>query len=559
MKRIGICLCLLALSMLLSVSVMAASHAPQVEHAANIQTDGSADMQLTMQLHLEQNVSQLWYPLPLEAKNVLVNGGEAQVRREANRCLVALPVQHAGDYSISIRYTLPDVAKRAGGDVQITLPLLSGFDYPITAMSFAVTLPGEVEGGYSYQSGYHQGDIANMIHTTISGTTLSATVLEPLKDHETLVLTLTVPSENFPFALKVEPLVDGWDGAVLILVVLALGYYFVTLMPRVYRRTRCFSPPEGISAGEVGTCLTGAGADLTMMVLSWAQLGYIRIQLSGKKKVILHKQMDMGNERSGFENRVFQSLFTRRTMVDGTGIHYAKLYRKVSRQSPMMPQLFKPNSGNPLVFRVLVCVAGTLSGVKLGLALAEKPVMQVLLAILVAGLCAVFSYFIQSGGKCLPLRNKTPLVVAILCSILWIALGVLSGQTAIAVPNVLFQLLSGFAIAYGGRRSELGKRCVSQINGLRHHLVRANTFELQERLEANPFYFYELAPYALALGVDRRFARRFGKVALPEAGFLYTNGRPPVTAAQWASLLRQAADRLNARQKRLPYERILGR
>ena len=158
-----------------------------------------------------------------------------------------------------------------------------------------------------------------------------------------------------------------------------------------------------------------------------------------------------------------------------------------------------------------------------------------------------------------PLRDKTPLWVAGICSILWIVLGILSGQVAIALPNVLFQLISGLAIAFGGRRSERGKRCVSNIRGLRHHMVRANTFELQTRLEANPFYFYELAPYALALGVDKRFARRFGKTKLVEAGFLHSTDHRAETASQWAALLRQTADLLNARQKRLPYERLTGR
>ena len=144
-----------------------------------------------------------------------------------------------------------------------------------------------------------------------------------------------------------------------------------------------------------------------MMVFTWAQLGYLLIRMEPGGGVLLCRQMEMGNERSGFEVRVFQSLFNRRSTVDGTGLHYAKLYRKVARQSPLLPQQFKKKSGNPLVFRVLVCAAGTLSGVKLGLAMSAQPVVQVLLAILVCLLCGVFSYLIQSGGKCLHLRDKT--------------------------------------------------------------------------------------------------------------------------------------------------------
>ena len=51
---------------------------------------------------------------------------------------------------------------------------------------------------------------------------------------------------------------------------------------------------------HTGSRLTFTGADLTMMVFSWAQLGYLVIHLDDNGRVMLHKRMDMGNERSSF-------------------------------------------------------------------------------------------------------------------------------------------------------------------------------------------------------------------------------------------------------------------
>lgn len=559
MKRLFtmIILCILLCS--LSVGVMAANSATGLQANAGVQTDGSVRISVALQLHLDGAVSDLSYPLPAGAGEISVNGAAATVRQSDRGLLVLLPAANAGDYRFTVEYTLYDVVDRGLEKAVVTLPLLVGFDYPIAAMEFSVTLPGEILEKPVYTSGYHQNEIENVISTTLSGNTLTAVVGQELKDHETLTLTLVAAAEDFPFVLKVKPLLDGWDGTVLLCAVLAVAYYLLTLLSPIYRRTRCFTPPEGITAGEIGSCLTGAGADLTLMVITWAQLGYLRIAMEGKKRVVLYKQMNMGNERGAFENRVYQSLFAKRSIVDGTGVHYAKLYRKVAMQSPMRKQMIKPRSGNVAVFRVLSCCAGAVSGVKLGLALTGQPALQVLLAILVCLLCGAFSYCIQGGGRCLPMRNKGPLWLALVCSTLWVGLGLLGGQLHYAIPNVLFQLVCGLAVALGGRRSELGKRTASQIHGLRHHMTRANTFDLQKRLEANPFYFYELAPYALALGVDKRFARRFGKAELPDCGFLSTDGKQPATAAQWAALLRQTADRLNARQRRLLLERLTGR
>ena len=559
MKRLRSFFLILVLLGALSLPVMAADSATSLQSTVTVDTRGTAYVTLTVQLHLDAGVSDITFPLPKAAKAVQLNGSHAGTRVEGDHRLLSLPIQVAGDHTVTISYQLEDAVSRDTENAATNLPLLSGFAYPIDSMHITVSLPGDILGTPVYTSGYHQTDITQAISTQISGNTLTATVDQPLKDHETLVVSLQGSARDYPDVSLIDPLMDGWDGAVLVCICLAALYYLITLFPRFYRKTRCCNPPEGISAGEVGTCLTGTGADLTLMVITWARLGYLRIHRQGKQKILLHKQMEMGNERSYFENRVFAKLFQRRDTVDGTGLHYAVLCRQVSKKSPLMKELFRPKSGKTWIFRVLACAAGALSGVKLGMAMAEQTVWQVVLAIALCVLCGMFSYWIQSGGKCLPLRNKMPLCVALGCSALWIGLGVLAGRVTAAVLLVGFQLLAGVAIAYGGRRSELGKRSAAAILGLRHYMVRGNTFDLQKRMEENPFFFYELAPYALALGVEKRFAKRLGKAKLPDCSFLQTDDQAPATAYQWALQLNRTVKLLNGRKKRLVYERLIGK
>ena len=556
MKRaFFLCICLL-LVLSMGVSVMATTQADQIRQETQVAEDGSCVITLDIRLYLEETVTDLTFPLPADAENVLLDGSYVTTRVVGERLLVQLPNRTAGDYRFRITYGLRNVVSRESGQAQVRLDLLSGFAYPIQDLEFSVTLPGEIQHEPLFSSGYHQEDISDTIATDISGNSLHGKVLSPLKDHETLVLTLPVDPALFPLVSNLEPLIDFWDGLVLGLALLSILYYCMTLKPQFHRVESSFCPPEGITAGEVGVCLTGTGLNLTLMVLTWAQLGYLHIEMKDKRHVILHKKMDMDNERSPWEVRTFQALFGNRQSIDGCGVHYARLYRKAGLQAPLTRQLFKPSSGKPMIFLLLTCAAGAFSGVKLGLSLTEHPAGQVLLTILVCLICLAFSYFIQAGGKCLPLRGKMPLVLGISCGIAWIALGAVTGQLAIALPMVIFQLLCGVAIAFGGRRSELGIQILAQIRGLRQYMVRANAFELQQRLQANSNYFHELAPYALALGVDKRFARRFGKAQMADPGFLTVKGAQPVTAAQWATLLRQVNDALNARQRKLPYEQI---
>ena len=66
------------------------------------------------------------------------------------------------------------------------------------------------------------------------------------------------------------------------------------------------------------------------------------------------------------------------------------------------------------------------------------------------------------------------------------------------------------------------------------------------------------APYALALGVDRSFARHYGRSTLPECSYLITGHRSQMNAPEWNQLLRDTVEALDERQRQLVWERLLG-
>ena len=543
---------------LLALPVAAVNGITTLQNQTTVATNGRCQVNLTLSFHLDESVDELFFPLPENAESIRLNGSWARTERRDDAIQVAMPMTSAGDFTVMLQYELPMALSKVEDDYVLTLPLLNRFSYPVSNFSLTLTLPGNVTGRPEFVSGYHQADTDRLLQHSINGNVLTCTALEAFKDHETLVMTLVVDGELFPDAMIDKALFSGWDGAALAFGALAMLYYLITLLPGFPRRSRCYCAPDGISAGEVGTCLTGCGTDLTMLVMSWAQAGYILIELDLKGKVLLHKRMDMGNERSQFEMNCFRSLFGSRATVDGTGYHYAKLCRKLKTKSPLLRQLFLPRSGNPKIFSILCCAAAGCSGVSLAVFLTDSAVGQVLLGMLFALLCTGAGYMIQQGGKYLPLRDKQPLLLALLCGGIWLLIGYLGGA-GMVLPMVVFQFFAGFAAAFGGRRSELGKRSLSQLRGLRRYMLRSESFELQRLMQANPNYFYELAPYALAMGIERKFAKRFGKTRLPDCSFLVTPLQVDMTPVKWMERLRQAADTLNERQRKLPLEKILGR
>lgn len=529
MKMIRYLAVALLCCLIVCIPALALSTATEVSGSATVAADGSCLVELTVTVQLDTARDDLTFPLPTDAADVLLNGQAAQTSRADGKLQVALPSLSAGRHTFLLRYSLPCVIQVTKEDTLLSQPLLSGFSLPIQQLDFTVSIPGPISGRPVFYSGYYQENIR--LNTTITDNTLVGSTNEALKDHETLRLDL--PVDPNLFTVESASLLSKWDWACLVLIAAAMAYFCLTLLPKFYRHSRSYTAPEGITAGEVGCCLTGSGTDLSMMVLSWAQLGYLQLELDKRGRVLLHKQMEMGNERSYHEGRIFQILFGRRATVDGASAHFARIHRKVAGRSPLQKQLYKPRSGDVRIFRALCCAAGMCVGVQLG----DGGFVKFLLGVL----ALVLSFGIQSGCKSIPLRSKLPLLVAVACGCVWILLGSWLDGLGRVIPMVIFQFVAGIFAAYGGKRSELGQQVLTQLMGLRHHMLSGGSFELQQLQQKNPNYFYEMIPYALAMGIDRKFARRFdSKAALPEC--MWLRNAPRMNAQQCAARLRHIAD-----------------
>ena len=561
MKRFSLFLALLLCLTALTVPVSAHSAANSIKNETVLTAEGDCTVTVNLTVTLDETVKDPVFPVPGAAQNITLNGGVVQTGHAGSDRTVSLKDVTggmAGTFSLSVRYTLPGTvaADEETGELMLTLPLLSGFGYPVEKFEFTVNLPGKFNARPTFISDYHQTEAASLLELTYTDTAISGVSNQSLKDHEALVMTLPVDETLFPQTAAEVRVMNLMDAAVIGVALLAVVYYMLALRPVWPRRFSRASAPDGVCPGDCAGWLTGAGMDLTLLVVTWAQLGYLRIQLDDNGRVLLHKRMEMGNERSAFENRTFRSLFGRRRVVDGTGYHYAELCRTVAKQRPQNKNVYDPHSGNPWIFRVLAVAAGLIGGITLAGALVPH---SAFLRFLLAAMAAVFSLTIQQGGANLPLRHRLPVYVALGCSGVWLGLGIWAGEWLTAGLMVAFQWLCGVGVAYGGRRTGLGQTAMEQILALRRHMRRVTKAELQLILKGNPGYFHNLAPYALALGVDRSFARRFGRLRLPECTYLMSGMNGQMSAAEWTEQLRRAVTILDARAKRLPFEKLTGR
>ena len=552
-------ICILAVLVCLTglvLPVSARSNAEQMECRAVVGKDGGCNVTVTATVIFDETVEDPVFPVPAEAGNVTLNGSAVNTASADRTQLVSLSSVVGvapGTYTITVTYRLDQaVQAQKDGTMLLTLPILAGFAYPVDALTVTVELPGDVTADPAFISGYYQEHTDKLLKTTVSGNTVTIVSQQTLLDHETLTMTLQVDESMFPSTAAAARAMGLLDIAVIVAAVLAMVYYVLTMRPVVPRKILRSTAPDGVTAGEIPLWFIGGATDLSMLVVSWAQMGYLRIEVKADGRVLLHKRMEMGNERSAFENRCYKNLFGRRHILDGSSDHYARMVRATAKKGMRRGDVYLKKSGDPRIFRALCALTALLGGISLAGAMAPGAgFLQFLVTVLVT----VLAVLLQAGAKGLSLRSKGALWLALAAAAVWLALGISAGQWLTAVLMAVFQFLAGVLAAYGGKRTELGQQALTQILGLRKFMRSASKQELQRRLKANPGYFHELAPYALALGVDRSFAARFGRMRIPECTYL-VSGRGQMTAAEWAAVLRKTVDTLDAKAKRmLPWQR----
>ena len=558
-------LCVLMIGVI-AMPASAESTATKVESFVTVNSDGDCLVALTVTLHLESPYESLTFPLPADAADITMNGSSVRTTKTATSVEVDIGKATnglVGDFTIRFDYTIPNAVKvipfenddgKQSAYLQLELPMLSGFSFPVSSMSFVVTLPSDIKWEPSFTSVYRQSSMESDLNYKVSGNMVTGSSITSIQDHDSVTMTMVVPNDMFP---GISTYIRTGNPEVVYMLGcggLALLYWLLFLRTLPLIRQRNVSVPEGISAGEVGCHLTLAGGDLTMMVMTWAQLGYIMIKLDDQR-VTLQKRMDMGNERSQFEVKIFRSLFGNRRVVDATSYQYAQLSRKVFRMIPGERSLCMPNSGNMKIFRVLCCGIQLFCGICVAMNMTSNSILQVVLAVILAVFGLISAWQIHEIAYRTHLRGKTRVYIGLVCMLIWIVLGILCGQWVIPLCCVLAQWALGFLAAYGGRRSDLGRHDAGMLLGLRSYLKHISKADIQRLMKSDPDYFFNLAPFALSLGIIKPFARNFGSRPLNQCPYLVTRVQGKRSAEEWAELLAETADLMDARYRRMEIEK----
>lgn len=561
LRKLTLLFCALALLLCFATGVSGANSITSAQTAATVSSDGSCQVNMSLTIHLDQTASKLSFPVPENATGVSLNGSRVTAPRSGGARWVDLSRllrKFTGDLSFSIQYSLHDIVQTAeDGILQLQLPLLCGFEYPIEQLSFTVTMPGNVDVKPAFSSGYHKASIEADLSCHVDGMTITGTALKPMKDHETLVMTMPVSEDMFPRTVVQVRDTGSTAAAMGICAALALLYWLIFLRYIPMWRQDSPEPPEGYDAGSMGSILGLQGVDLSMTVLSWAQLGYLTISRQKRDQVLLQKRMDMGNERSRAEQACFHKLFAKSNIVDTGSLAFARLWLAMDKKCAPMGELLGKRSGNVHIFRGLAAGIGLFGGAGIGMVMSGGAVLQGLMMVLMGALGGLCGWVITGWGASLGLRSKNPLFLSLVLCAIWLIFGLSCGEGLFALWMVAGLLTAGLLLRFSGLRTQLGRQTAARIAGLRHHLKTQDPQVLAKRIETDPDYFFRMMPYAMALDADHAFAKAFRD--LPQGDCPYITGGPGegLTAVTWRRKLRELVSLMEARARQLPFEQFL--
>ena len=555
----------------LMIPVSAQNAASNIDSYMTINTDGDCMVNLTVTLHLDGTTDRLQFPLPANARNITLN--KASVRTEKTDSAVNVDITRlvkdlSGDFTMQFDYELPQILTIYEEEnlknklteekkLQMDLPMLCGFSYPVEKFSFVINFPSKITGEPHFSSVYRQTSIESVMPFVVDGNMITGSTTTELQDHDGISMNMVMSREMFP---SVDIYQREGNPEIIPMAVfagLALLYWLIFLRTAPLFHQKNASLPGDITAGEIGCRLTLAGGDLTMMVLSWAQLGYLLIELKPNGRVILHKRMEMGNERNLFEIRIFGDLFGSKKAMDATSYQYAKIARRVDRMIPGEKTLCKQGKGNMKVYRGLACMVQFFCGICVAMNMTSIRVLQVLLALILGVFGLVSAWQIQEIAYRTHLRGKIRVYIALGLMLFWILLGAAAGQVLIPLCAVLGQFIFSYFAAYGGRRNDLNRHDARNILGLRKFMKKIPKDDMARLSRQNPYFYFDYLPYALAMGVLKPFSKNFGDRKLDLCPYLITGIRKKKTAAQWAAVVRKMADRMDYRKDRMELERWL--
>ena len=441
-------------------------------------------------------------------------------------------------YTISYNYDIGADTNEGYDEFYFNL-VGDGWEIPINKASFSVTVPCALSEAQIWVTYGRRGSTAQVpfnVKNNGSSITITGTV-DNINAGEAVTIRVQLPDswyESARTAWDFRSLFTtlGFTVSLICVALAALAWIFAG-RDRVPIVTARFEAPDGLSPLPVGYVADGQvdDKDITSMIYYWADAGYLSIAEPKKNKFEFTKLKDLPKDTPSFERKLFDGLFKRGDVVSikdlersnfadvvvrtkiSTGSYFRKERALEDSKSKALSALFFAVSIIPMALFIL------------GTFLQEYSVQYgFFLSFPAVAFCLINNAIIRSViRKWYVTKSKIASIVGCLIPSVVIFL-ILSSVLGFVELQMNFSLLlvcvlcstaTGFFSAIIVRRSEYGNKLLEQILGYREFIQKVTIDELKLMIKDNPDYYYKVLSYAIVLGLEDTWAKKFASITVP--------------------------------------------
>lgn len=329
--------------------------------------------------------------------------------------------------------------------------------------------------------------------------------------------------------------------AIIVLIILIVLYKKygvdkpIVIVPR-------FEPPEGLSPLAVGYIYDSSAddRDFSAMIFYWADKGYIKIE-DDNKSFILHKVKDLDSAPDE-EKILFNALFGSRDSLSTKEIASTNL--GLILQNKVKPALVRRFSKGEQSLKakksermsnlaaIIAIIFAIVSGIAINIGDMEFAVFCVFINIFYFAICSVL---VWSASRKHEISTPLTILFAIIMIVMTLIVTAVTFSFAITVrctPILVFIscAISSILIAVAAilsqlitKRSEYGQKIVEEILGYREFIEKVEIDQLKTLIDQDPEYYYHNLSYAIALGLEDKWSKKFENLFFTQASWYYSS------------------------------------
>jgi uncharacterized membrane protein YgcG len=440
------------------------------------------------------------------------------------------------DYAISYRY---DIGEDRFTDKDEFYFNIIGTEWavPLEKTTFTVEFPSPIDKDEIFFTRGLLGSTGNdgVTWSLDSSSQIITGQVDRLEVGEAVTIKVNLPEGYFTKRTNFQLIIAPF-ALILTLLALLLAYKWwreygrdknLVIVPR-------FTPPEDLSPLDAGYIIDGTLDihDVTSMLFYWADKGSVTIVEEGKKFSFIK-----GNplvDPSPYEQQLFTKFFalgsggvvTEKDLKNDFIKVYAKIQLSIAKHYTNERSLESKESKSKARLTFLLAFIPVLT---LPLVLTLNYIDSITL--IIAGI--TFAYLIEtsivfqvafSKWHIRKTFSKVMLFLLLLISFLVVAIILLvlayvfTTERTLALWAVPIALASLFFFSLftniTNKRSDYGVKKLEEIMGLRDFIERVELDELTRMIEKDPQYYYHILSYAIVLGLEKKWAKKFNSFTL---------------------------------------------